>query len=238
MEAKTLGMKEYKCIFFDLDHTLWDYETNSRNTLIELYEQHELKRKGVADCDSFHQHFQEVNLHLWDQYDRGLIDSHVIRSDRFKIILKNFRAFDQQLSDKLSSDYLSLCPTKGFLMPYALEVIQYLSEKYTLTIITNGFDEIQHIKMRSSNILSYFKYLITSQKAGCRKPAKQIFEHALALNNAQPSEAIMIGDNLVADIGGAKNAMIDCIYYNPLGFSHAETVNHEIKCLSELFSIL
>ena len=208
-------MKTYKSIFFDLDHTLWDYETNSRDTLAELYDQYALQQKGVTTLEAFKDRFREVNTRLWDLFDRGEIKSEVIREQRFKQILEPFGAYTAQLSEDISVDYLNTCPTKGTLMPHALETLQYLKEKYTLTIITNGFEEIQHLKLTAGNLHPFFNLVVTSQRAGYRKPSREIFEFALKHNGNECHEAIMIGDNLVTDMGGAKNAEIDTVLFNP-----------------------
>lgn len=231
-------MKKYKCIFFDLDHTLWDYEMNSMHTLQELFAQYQLQGKGVTTFDAFFQRFRTVNLSLWELYDTGKITSDVIRNERFKQILEAFNAYDEHLADDLSREYLSICPTKCNLMPGAVETLDYLSKHYSLTIVTNGFDEIQNIKLTSGKLNHYFDHIITSQKAGHRKPAKEIFDYALKMNGADCVEAIMIGDNPITDIGGAKNACIDAVLFNPEQVDHGIEVHHEITNLGELRQIL
>jgi putative hydrolase of the HAD superfamily len=227
----------YKCIFFDLDHTLWDYERNSKETLHDIHGQFKLLEKNV-DFDQFHFRFREVNLQLWDLYDRGLIGSEIIRKERFKQILETFNAHDQILSQQLSDSYLQICPEKGNLMPHALETLSYLSSKYKLTVITNGFDEIQHRKLAAGKLNHFFDHVITSQRAGHKKPAKEIFEYALQSNDILSSQAIMIGDNLTTDISGARNATIDTVFFNPEGTKHNDIVKHEIKLLNELCGFL
>lgn len=230
--------KNYKCVFFDLDHTLWDYETNSMLTLQELFVRHALESRGVTVFDEFFQKFRTVNLTLWEQYDTGRITSDVIRRERFKQILEAFGAFDEQLSEELSAEYLTLCPTKCNLMPGAVETLEYLAAHYSLTVVTNGFEEIQNIKLSSGNLHQYFDHVITSQKAGHRKPSREIFEYALRVNGAVNADAIMIGDNLVTDIGGARNASIDAVLFNPEMVSHSIDVHYEITDLSQLRQIL
>ena len=227
----------YKCIFFDLDHTLWDYEFNARETLMELHASYNLLELGIL-FEDFHRQFRIINLELWDLYDRGLIDNEVIRSQRFTKVLDKFKVKEDKLSAVLSHEYLHGCPKKSNLLPYAKEVLEYLSRDYSLTVVTNGFEEIQTVKLLSGNITHYFNHVITSQKAGHKKPARQIFDYALSMNNLKCHEVIMIGDNLITDIGGARNACIDTIFYNPGAITHEEEVSHEIRCLSELQNIL
>ena len=230
--------KRYTCVFFDLDHTLWDYETNSREALYDLYHERGLESRGVWSFERFFETFRVVNQELWDLYDAGLIDSQVIRRERFAKIFAAFSIRDALLSESISNAYLSTCPTKGNLMPHARDVLNYLKEKYVLTIITNGFEDIQALKISSSRITDYFDHIITSQKAGARKPARTIFDYALQLNAAACHEAIMIGDNVVADIGGAKGASIDAVFFNPENQVHDHSADYEISSLGELRNIL
>ena len=238
MTRSDTSSKKYSCIFFDLDHTLWDYETNSRETLVELYNVYGLMAKGVSSCDDFTSTFSVVNNKLWDLYDRGLANSEVIRKERFKQILQAFNIREDKLCDDLSVDYLDLCPRKGHLMPHAIEVLDYLSVHYKLSVITNGFDEIQNMKMQSTNLLPYFDHIVTSQRAGSRKPSCEIFNFALACNGIKHHQAIMVGDNLITDIGGACNAYIDAVFYNPEKIANDGSYAHEIQSLAELREIL
>ncbi len=231
-------MRRYKCIFFDLDHTLWDYETNSCDTLRELYHAYNLFERGVHTVESFQQQFRIVNSSLWELYDRGMINSETIRRDRFRRILGHFMACDDKLCEELSIEYLHACPKKANLLPHALETLDYLSDHYIMTVVTNGFDEIQKVKLASGNLNGYFDHVVTSQKAGHKKPAREIFEYAMKANDVTAGETVMIGDNLLTDIAGAQNASIDPVFFNPEEISHNVEVRHEIKCLSELRNIL
>jgi YjjG family noncanonical pyrimidine nucleotidase len=236
-EENRLKSRDYRCIFFDLDHTLWDYECNARETLLELHTSYKLLDKGIQ-FEDFHQHFKIVNFRLWELYDRGLIGNEIIRDQRFKQILEPFQVYEEKLCADLSHEYLYGCPKKANLVPYAKEVLEYLSAHYSLTVVTNGFEEIQAVKLLSGNITHYFNHVITSEKAGFKKPSREIFDYALSVNNLRCHEVIMIGDNLITDMGGARNASIDTVFYNPAAVLHAAEVNHEIRCLSELQNML
>lgn len=231
-------MPKYSTIFFDLDHTLWDYETNARETLYELYQHYHLQQRGIDAFAQFHETFREVNAQLWHLYDHGKITSEVIREERFKKILQPFGITDDDLNRKLSEDYLAECPKKGNLIPHAIETLEYLAGRYALTVITNGFEDVQRVKISSSGIGSYFDHIITSQRAGHKKPAPEIFHFALALHEATADNTVMIGDNVLTDIAGAKNASIDSVLFNPDGVEHEADVNHEIQSLKELCTLL
>lgn len=231
-------MKKYECILFDLDHTLWDYETNSAETLNELFQQHKLNQRGIESFSHFHKSFVSINTTLWEQYDLGKIGRDVIRFERFHKIFLHLGVDDYPLSLKLSDEYVALSPKKSALMPNALDVLEYLHTRYPITIVTNGFEEIQSTKIQSSGLTPYFRNVVTSARAGHKKPAKEIFDFALAETGFQSHEAIMIGDNLITDIGGAHNASVDTVFFNPNKMSHEEKPRYEIQDLVELKGIL
>lgn len=230
-------INSYKHIFFDLDHTLWDYEKNSNEALAELYLKYQLKSLGVDNCDEFNLCFEEVNSSLWSDYNKNKISRDGIREQRFLRILNSFEINDLELSNKLSTEYLMLCPTKPHLMPYTLEVLDYLKENYHLHILTNGFNDVQRLKLERSNLQPYFSTVVTSDSAGYKKPMTSIFKFAIDAANARKDESIMIGDNLQTDILGARNFGMDTIYFNPKKEVHKSSVTHEIDCLSKLKSI-
>jgi YjjG family noncanonical pyrimidine nucleotidase len=230
--------KSYKCIFFDLDHTLWDYESNSEESLRELYQQYQLDTLGAVPFAIFYQNFVKINNHIWDQYDRGEIGREVIRNDRFNRVFLQSGIDNYELSLTFSADYIRESPQKSKLVPHAKEVLDYLKPRYPLYIITNGFEEIQGTKLQASGITHYFESVVTSARAGHKKPAKEIFEFALNENGFRAEETIMIGDNLLTDIAGARNAAIDHVFFNPNKLEHSTTVDFEIHSLKELTGIL
>lgn len=231
-------MARYQCVFFDLDHTLWDYEANSEEALRDLYDRYGLHREGIQSFEVFFKKFVVVNNEMWDRHDRGLIPREVIRNDRFHRILTELGIDNYEMSLRFSHDYVTESPTRKKLIPEAVETLEYLSATYPLFIITNGFDEIQSTKLASSGIQKFFKQVITSERAGHKKPAREIFEFALNENGFVARDAIMIGDNLLTDMAGARNADIDRIFFNPQRIVHEEMVTHEIRSLGELKSIL
>jgi YjjG family noncanonical pyrimidine nucleotidase len=235
---KSLRKDQYTCIFFDLDHTLWDYETNSKETLQELFAAYSLAKKGVIDFESFHREFRRVNAELWVLYDAGKIGSEVIRAERFKQILNVFNAFEEKLCAELSHEYLYTCPKKGSLMPNAISTLEYLSDKYKMSIITNGFEEIQNLKLTAGNLHKYFDHIVTSQHAGHKKPSREIFDYTLSKYSIACHQAVMIGDNLVTDIGGARQASIDSVFFNHEQIKHDSEIHVEIHNLRELCELL
>ena len=229
---------KYKHIFFDLDRTLWDFEHNSHKTLLELYKSYNLKEKGVENSLEFIKIYKTHNTKLWDLYRVDKISQKDLRRERFQRTLSDFGINDFDLSEKIGEDYIQVCPRKTKLYPFAIEVLEYLKQKYPLHIITNGFDKTQHIKLEHSNLMPYFNQIITSEKTGFKKPNPLIFSHALDLANAKRTESIYIGDNLVVDILACQNSDIDGIYFNPKKEKHNENVKFEISCLIQIMEIL
>src|SRR5882724_11259877 len=167
-----------------------------------------------------------------------MIHRDVIRKDRFHKILIALGVDDYEMSLKFSDEYLRHSPKKKNLIEGCKKTLDYLHPKYPMVIVTNGFDEIQSTKLSSSGIDHYFKSIVTSARAGYKKPSKEIFEFALRENNVSPTEAIMIGDNLLTDIAGARNASVDTVFFNPNKVKHDSEVNYEIETLMELRKIL
>jgi putative hydrolase of the HAD superfamily len=233
-------MKPYKHIFFDLDHTLWDFEKNSEETLYTLYHEFGLSEFNKFDCDSFYRKYKFVNVRLWDLYNKGKIDQKELRESRFVKTLTGLGLEAHQIPVGISEAYTDLCPTKTAVFPYTFEVLDYLKPKYGLHIITNGFKDIQAIKMSGSNLTSYFEEIITSECCGYKKPDKRIFEHALERAKVRSEECLMIGDNLECDIEGAREAGIDQVFFNPEKTKSklAPKPTYHIHCLSELRAML
>jgi len=228
----------YKHLLFDLDHTLWDFERNSGETLIELYSFYNLDQFNKFSSDDFLQKFKEVNTTLWEWYDRNEIDRMYIRNNRFKMVLTQLGLDSKDIPEDISEVYLSICPTKGNVIPDTFEVLDYLQGRYHMHIITNGFDDIQDTKLNSSNLRGYFDKIFTSEAVGFKKPSREMFEKAVELIGTRKSSCVMIGDNLETDIKGALNASLDVIFFNPDNIPHELQVTYEISNLLELKTIL
>ena len=225
---------KYKHIFFDLDRTLWDFEHNSYETLLELCKSYNLKEKGVENSLEFIKIYKTHNTKLWDLYRVDKISQKDLRRERFQRTLSDFGINDFDLSEKIGEDYIQVCPRKTKLYPFAIEVLEYLKQKYPLHIITNGFDKTQHIKLEHSGMKQYFDEIITSEKLGVKKPNPAIFQHAIEMANTNKEESVYVGDNLVVDILGCQNFGMDGVFFNPEKENHTEKPKFEISCLSEL----
>ncbi|MPR33473.1 YjjG family noncanonical pyrimidine nucleotidase [Salmonirosea aquatica] len=230
---------KYKHLFFDLDHTLWDFERSSAESLAEVYHTFRMAELGVADLDKFISTYLRINYQLWRELERGEIPHGHIREHRFRLVMEELGAPLETDFRPMEETYINLLPTKSYLMDGALEVLNYARDKgYLLHILTNGFDVVQGTKMQSAGIFDYFTHLITNEKAQSRKPDRRIFEYAIACAGARCHECLMIGDNWEADIVGARNFGMDAVYYNPAGTPFDEAPTHEIRHLRELMEIL
>ncbi|RYU80726.1 YjjG family noncanonical pyrimidine nucleotidase [Hymenobacter persicinus] len=231
-------MKTYRHLFFDLDHTLWDFEKNADETLRHLFELHQLGRYGTFGVEEFIGVYSSINHALWRLYQGNKISQQQLRAVRFTRTLTKLGVPENEVPATISQEFTNLLPRKAAVFPFTHEVLDYLQTKYTLHLITNGFQDVQHIKLTSSGLTPYFQEVITSEHSGFLKPDRRMFAHALERTGATAAESLMIGDNLECDVLGAYNAGIDQVYFNPERRRHFTSVTHEIACLSELKSFL
>jgi putative hydrolase of the HAD superfamily len=228
----------YKDLFFDLDHTIWDFELNSKETLWDLHQKYALEAKGINDFDVFYSNYSVHNHRLWDRYTKGFIKQEELRWKRIYLSLLDYKIADEALSKEMSVDYLDILPNKKNLFPYTIEILDYLKNKnYKMHLITNGFESVQFKKIKNSNLADYFIEVITSEASNSLKPNKEIFDYALKASNAKLESSIMIGDNEAADIQGAINAGMDSIFVNHLQIQPTVTATHTITHLKELEAI-
>lgn len=229
---------KYKHLFFDLDHTLWDFDANAKDTLAEVYILFELKEKGVLSMEDFSKLYKKHNDILWDRYHKGFITAEELKWKRMWRTLLEFKIADEPLSKEMSLKFLEILPTKKILFPYTIEILDYLIDKqYQLHLITNGFEKIQWSKLSNSGLTNYFTHVVTSEKSNSLKPKKEIFDYALNISGAQLHQSIMLGDNLDADIQGAINAGMDTVFVNHINTSTILRPTYIINHLKELLTI-
>lgn len=235
---------KYRHLFFDLDHTLWDFEANARSTLAELLEEMGLADRGVNDFDLFHRNYLTHNDRLWEKYRNGQIRQEELRVKRMALSLLDFKIADDLLAKELSTRFLEQLPMRNILFPYTIEILNYLSQKgYILHLITNGFEITQHNKLKYSGLSPYFTEVITSEGSNSLKPHKEIFEFALQKTGAGLKESIMIGDMIDVDILGAFNAGMDQVHVNHLSKEAVPIIDrkmptftvYSLKELEEIF---
>jgi len=230
---------QYQHLFFDLDHTLWDFDTNSKEAMQDIYNSHDLTNRGITNFDAFFEKYSYHNHRLWEKYAKGIIKQDELRWKRMWLALLEFKIADEPLSRSMGVQFLDLLPTKNTLFPYTHEILTYLNNKgYHLHLITNGFEKVQYHKLEQSKIGHYFKEVVTSEGSNSLKPHKEIFEHALNRAGANVNESIMIGDNIEADIIGGMNAGLDTIFVNHINAKIEVRPTYTIYHLKELEAIL
>ncbi len=219
-------------IFFDLDHTLWDFDKNSALTFEKIFREHKMQ----IPMDEFIPVYEEINLAYWKLFRDEKITKEALRRGR---LLDTFSNLQREISlehiDLLAISYIENLSENNFLFDGAIELLEYLQTKYKLHIITNGFDEVQYKKMRNSKIDGFFNTITNSEMVGVKKPNPKIFHFALEKANSLPHQSVMIGDNMEADIEGARSVGMQTVFFNykKLPVEHPFTVTHllEIKNL-------
>ena len=230
--------KKYKHIFFDLDHTLWDFERNAEETKREMFEILNLKDRGIDNYEIFRAEYIGINQALWALYRENKIEKDELNFRRFYDTLCLFGIDDIKLGEAMAEAFIEGITTKTYLFPFTRELLDYLFPKYPLHIITNGFDEVQFGKLKNSDLGKYFTQIITSEEAGSKKPDPEIFHFALQKAGADAAESLMIGDDLEVDMAGARQLGIDQIYVNHDRKIHDEPVTMEVFSLDEIWGIL
>lgn len=209
-----MRFKNIKHIYFDLDHTLWDFDKNSALTFAAIFKEENLE----ISLPEFLETYVPINSNYWKLYRENQISKEALRTGRLNDCFKCMSLdVPEQVISNLSNNYIKFLPTHNFLLDDTLEVLEYLNEKYFLHIITNGFEEVQHTKLNNSGILGFFQTVTTSEEAGVKKPEMEIFLTAMKKSGALPEHSIMIGDNYDADILGAHRAGMQSIFFDYYG---------------------
>ena len=228
-------MNEIKHIFFDLDHTLWDFEKNSALAFEKIFQELNFE----IDSQQFMNIYNPINVAYWKLYERNEIDQEALRINRLKDAFEAIN-FEVTLEDinAISHLFIEYLTSNNHLIDGAIETLDYLKDNYELHIITNGFSFVQEVKLQKSNLDKYFVTITNSELAGHKKPHQNIFQYALSLANASKNQSIMIGDSIEADVLGAINFGMKAVCFNPAN----ERVSHDaiiqIQNLTQLKNIL
>lgn len=231
-------MKKYEHIIFDLDHTLWDFEANCKLALDELFVKYNFEALNAFTPEQLITQYKIVNARLWDNHHRGLESKETIRTHRFIHTFQDLGVDVKHIPASLNAEFMELCSAKGQLIEGTIALLDYLAPKYKLHILTNGFKESQYIKMKCAGIDGYFQNVIIGEECGMAKPFKEIFDYTLQKAGGTAQASIMIGDDLMVDVLGAKNACLDHVYFNRYANPHNEDIMYEINDLLELKNIL
>jgi len=229
---------KYKHIFFDLDHTLWDFEKNSELTLNTLYDEFKLRKYNVDSFSDFHSCYATRSSELWKEFLDGLISHEEFQWKRMWLTMMDYNIDDRDLAFELNVRFQAILPTQCTLMPFTNDILQYCKNHYAIHVLSNGTHEVQSLKLQCSGILPYFTEIITADQCNAFKPLPQIFDYALKVTGATASNSLMVGDSLAMDIIGAKNAGWDQVLYNPMQTEHFDDPTFEINQLNELMAII
>ena len=245
------NMKQYKAVFIDWDDTIGDFVGAAKLALQDMYEKYNLS-EYFASFEEFFLLYKPHNIELWDKYGKDLVTKEYLSFDRFffplmhgsrvgeRLKVKGERQEVAALAEQLSEDFLNMTTARFSLLEGAEELVRYLAKKYPLTVVTNGFVEVQYEKFDKSGLRDCFAHIVLSEEIGCQKPNPRIFEEALRMNGLQAEDVVMIGDSWNSDIQGAINAGIDQIWIrkskDPL--PEGQSATYVVKTLSEIMEIL
>jgi len=225
-------------LFFDLDRTLWDFETNSENALKQLFDEKDLLGK-IPSFEKFLKVYKKQNSILWHEYGKGNITKEFLRIARFSDTFAQFQISDTQLAEQFDTDYLTISPQQTSLLPNTHESLAYLKKLgYKMHIITNGFKEVQHVKLEKSNLKHYFDLILCSEEAGTNKPNKEIFAHAIEKTGAKPHDSVMIGDDYEVDVLGALRFGMHAVHFDPTNKRPARKGEWRVLDLNQISGIL
>jgi putative hydrolase of the HAD superfamily len=221
-------------VFFDLDHTLWDFEKNSALAIETIFNKHAIN----VNLQLFLFHYVPINIKYWEWYRVDKITQLELRLGRLKdtFELLNFEIDDDKIIF-LSEEYIEYLPKFNHLFDGAIEILDYLKPKYNLHIITNGFQEIQDNKLKNSNIDHYFTTITNSEMAGVKKPNPKIYDYAITEANASKTNSIMIGDCIDADVNGALNFGMQAILFNidlSKSYDNVKQISHLLELKNHL----
>ncbi|MFN8398350.1 MAG: HAD-IA family hydrolase [Bacteroidia bacterium] len=202
-------------IFFDLDHTLWDYDTNAEETIRELLVSYRPLIGAEMPFDVFYPIYLGHNHRLWERYRKNEIDNLTLRYQRWEDAFHDLGVARAEWMRQIGEDFLAICPRKKALLPNAVEVLDLIAENYPLHLITNGFAPIQDVKLECSGLRDYFDVIMTPDACGYKKPHPQIFHDALNAANCPAEQALFVGDSYAEDIEGGSKVGMDVVFFNP-----------------------
>jgi putative hydrolase of the HAD superfamily len=232
-------MTRYQHIFFDLDNTLWDFDRSSILAFDKIFQIFDLIKYGIPSAEDFHKTYFDHNNRLWDLYRKGEIDKDFLKIERFRLPLKDYGITDEKLASDLGESYTDYAARLVALVPNTMKVLNYLKEKnYKIHLITNGFLEVQSIKMQASGLDKMIDSSFVSEVVGFKKPDHRIFHHAMKEAGGNIENSVMIGDDLSVDIIPAKEIGMTHIYFNRKKISHNEKIDYEIYDLIEICDII
>ena len=204
-------------IFFDLDDTLWNFSANSAISLKKLYEISPILRKLFPHIEEFIDIYHLHNATMWQLYSKGLVTTSELKLERWRRTLAT-RQFEvlTAVCEELERNYLEILAQQQEMIPGVTELLDLLTKKFLLAILSNGFSKTQYKKLRYSGLNRYITRTIVSEEIGINKPNAKIFEYAISETGATPP-FLMVGDNAETDVVGAMRAGWFAAWFNPAG---------------------
>lgn len=230
-------MTPYRHLFFDLDHTLWDYNRNAAETLAELHLEFSLSAYGIEPFSKFLTSFLWANSQVWNAFEESNLNQYALRHKRLELVFEQFNLPFAPI-EGFNEAYYQRCCQKTHLVPGAISLLEALAPHFSLHIITNGFDDTQFDKLEKPGLAPFFKTVTTSEKAGSKKPDPAYFQFALQQAGAKKEESLVIGDGWRTDVAGALALDLPVIWFNSEGEEKSHPGVKEIRHLSELYAIL
>ncbi|MGM0478913.1 MAG: YjjG family noncanonical pyrimidine nucleotidase [Bacteroidota bacterium] len=231
-------MSKIKHVFFDLDRTLWDFESNSKSALEQLFEELKL-RDHLESFEAFHHTYKQINADWWNQYRKGQVQKEALRVGRFSETLNRFKIENESLALELANRYVEVSPYQTNLFPGTIETLEALKrENHALHIITNGFKEVQFVKLKNSRLIHFFDDVLCSEEVGANKPDPHVFRSALQRTGAKSEESMMVGDDFEADVLGAEKCGIKGVLFDPHDHFQENNAVRKIRFLQEIRSIV
>lgn len=231
----------YKHLMFDLDGTLWDMQENHKVVFQKLYFKFNFETIFHCNFEDFYTTYNKINRELWQEYQKQHISKEYLDTHRFSLTFDYFAIPPTKRCeiDKLITFVQNEMANQTLLMPFAMETLTWLKQrKYKMSIISNGFVEMQYVKLRKSGLRDFFDWVFLSEEVGVPKPQKAFFEHAIRVSQCKPGECVVVGDDYIADIQGAGNAGLDQIYFHGAGKEDDRLATYHIHALNEIKKIL
>ena len=224
----------YKFLLFDLDNTLLDFDLAEDKALTKL-----LTEQNVTNIKEFKKVYVPLNKKLWHKLDSKEISREYLINNRFSLLFEHFGI--EVDGKQLARHYKQLLGEQGEHIFGADELLKKLSSNYEIYAVTNGITEIQNNRLKNSTIKNYFDKIFISEEIGHQKPSEHFFEYVASnIENFEKEKALVIGDNLFADILGANNFNINSVWCNFKNEKNNSNIypTYEIKNYEDLEKIL
>jgi 2-haloacid dehalogenase len=224
----------YTTVLLDLDHTLFDFDAAE-----EMAFDVTMRAVGIPEPRTVAEPYRRINAALWLGVERGEVRPIEVRTLRFERMFTEL-GIDADVTEAADLFVRSL-GAFGDLYPGARALLETLSGRVRLALVTNGLSDVQRARIERLDLAGYFDAIVISSEVDASKPRPEIFDIAFVhLGRPSKETAIMIGDSLASDIAGGANYGIATCWYNPHGRAAETTVTitHEVTSLGEIPAVI